>query len=91
MVLGYTRSGLAVLLPTGRADDASFAGWSRGDHVDAARILAEHSEREADPEVGPWCKQWSKAHKDLGKKTRKLLLIRGGAETTIRSIGRRRR
>jgi hypothetical protein len=90
MVLGYTRSGLAVLLPTSRVDDAGFAGWSRGDHVDAARILAEHSERERDPEVGPWCKQWSKAHKELGKSSRKQLLIRGGAETVIRSIGRRR-
>lgn len=97
MVLGYTRTGIAVLLPTSRVSDSdNFVGWSPGDHKDAYRILAEHGEREADPDVGPWCVQWSKAHRDLAKarkvrkKSNSSIRVRGAAETAIRSIRRRR-
>ncbi len=84
MTLGYTRTGLAVSLPTRRSpDEDSFTGWTRGDHVDAARILAEHGEREADPKIQPWCVRWAKEHRALGRRSRKALQIRGAAETSI--------
>lgn len=90
MVLGYTRSGHEVLLPTQKAVDMSqCAGWVPGDHFDAYRILVEHGERAEDP-IGPWCKRWAKAHKAIGKKAntkrrRAQAQIRGGAEATILS------
>lgn len=94
MVLGYTRSGHAVLLPSRAEPDMSeFSSWSPGDHLDASRILVEHGEREADP-VGVWCAHWASAHWMLGKKARKKQRrvqahIRGAAEATI--LSRRRR
>jgi hypothetical protein len=90
MVLGYTRSGHAVLLPMQKATDMSlFVSWSPGDHLDASRILIEHGERTGDP-VGAWCRRWAKAHKAIGKKAKKKIRraqaqIRGGAEATILS------
>jgi len=94
MVLGYTRSGHEVLLPMQkRADLSSFADWVPGDHIDAYKILTEHSERAEDP-IAHWCKRWAKAHKAIGKKAKKKIRkkiqkvqaqIRGGAEATILS------
>ena len=90
MVLGYTRSGHEVFLPTQKAISMSqFSGWSPGDHIDAYRILVEHSDRAEDP-LGHWCKRWAKAHKAIGKKAKKKIRkaqaqIRGGAEATILS------
>jgi hypothetical protein len=109
MVLGYTRNGHEVLLPAPPSSESSdssdssdspdmseFAGWTHGDHLDAARILMEHGEREADP-VGALCLQWSDIHRSIGKRAKKKLRrardtrsqIRSGAETTILA-GRRR-
>lgn len=89
MVLGYTRSGLAVDLPIEHEPDLSnFDGWSRGDHFDASRILMEHGEREQDQEVGSWCINWGRAHHATAKSSRRAR-IRGAAETIILS-GRRR-
>jgi hypothetical protein len=92
MVLGYTRAGYAVLLPTGRTPDASsFNDWTRGDHVDASRILAEHGEREPDDQIGSWCERWSKLHRTCSKSRRGMRVrIRGAAETAILSTRRRR-
>ncbi len=81
MILGYTRSGRPVLLPTQEAPDTSdvdayrrtrarFDGWSSGDHKDASRILMEHGERARDPKVGPRCTRWSSVHWDLGRRPR---------------------
>ena len=97
MVLGYTRSGHEVLLPTRHAPDMDpFGSWTPGDHLDASRILIEHGEREVDP-IGPWCTHWADAHWELGKSAKKKERrarrirgqIRGAAEATILS-GRRR-
>lgn len=89
MVLGYTRSGHEVLLPTQRIPDVEkFAGWTRGDHVDASRILKEHSEREVDPGVGSWCRRWAKAHRAL-RKSAKTSFVRGAAEISIKVRGPR--
>ena len=96
LILGYTRSGHEVLLPTREAPDMSeYSSWTPGDHLDASRILVEHGEREVDP-VGPWCTHWAGAHWALGKRAKKKLRrardrvqIRGGAEATILA-GRRR-
>jgi hypothetical protein len=93
MILGYTRSGHEVLLPTHKAPDMSlFGGWTPGDHLDASRILVEHGEREVEP-FGPWCMRWAKEHWSIGKRgkkrARKGRFIRGGAEVTIRTIRRR--
>jgi hypothetical protein len=97
MVLGYTRSGHPVLLPTRQTPDMDqFVGWTAGDHLDASRILVEHGEREVDP-VGPWCTHWAGAHWEIGKKAKKKrkkerrnqTQIRGAAEATILA-GRRR-
>lgn len=89
MVLGYTRSGHAVLLPSRRNPDmAQFVSWTPGDHLDASRILVEHGEREAEP-IGPWCAYWAKAHWSIGKRAKKRArrkaAIRGAAEATILS------
>ena len=90
MVLGYTRNGIEVLRPTRRTPDAdNFAGWTRGDHLDASRILVEHGEREQDLEVGSWCARWAKVHRALRKAAKKGAHIRGAAETSILA-GRRR-
>lgn|SRR5574341_1035751 len=95
MVLGYTRSGHAVFLPTERKPDMSqFANWTPGDHLDASRILVEHGEREGDP-FRSWCEHWASEHWVIGKKAKKRAKktkhagIRGAAETTILA-GRRR-
>ena len=97
LVLGYTRSGHPVLLPTRQTPDmAEFVSWTPGDHLDASRILVEHGEREADP-VGPWCAHWAGAHWAIGKRAKKerkkkrrvRAQIRGAAEATILA-GRRR-
>ena len=99
MVLGYTRSGHEVRLPTRETPDMSECGsWTPGDHLDASRILVEHGEREADP-IGPWCTHWAGAHWAIGKRAKKdkkkkrrdraRTQIRGAAEATILA-GRRR-
>jgi hypothetical protein len=71
LILGYTRTGRPVLRPTHDAPDsrhakAKLADWSRGDHVDASRILLEHGERESDPQLATWCTHWSSLHWHLG-------------------------
>lgn len=89
MVLGYTRTGIEVFLPTRRSPDKRrFVGWTRGDHVDASRIFAEHGDREGDPEVKEWCKRWAKTHRLVGRSSR-VGLIRAAAETSIRFSRRR--
>ena len=93
MVLGYTRGGHAVLLPTSRTPDVDqFVNWSSGDHRDASRILAENGEREAEP-IGPWCAQWAGAHRAMSKrskrKAKRARSIRGAAEVVIRGSRRR--
>lgn len=92
MVLGYTRSGHPVLLPTRQTPDMDqFVSWTPGDHVDASRILMEHSEREDEP-IGPWCVHWAGMHWALGKREGRKVRrarIRGAAEATI--LARRRR
>lgn len=90
MVLGYTRTGIEVRLPNSRTPDDDFAGWTRGDHLDASRILTEHGEREKDAELGSWCTRWAKVHRALRKASkRKSARIRGGAEISIRVNGSR--
>jgi hypothetical protein len=97
MVLGYTRSGHEVLLPTRETSDMTeFASWTAGDHLDASRILVEHGEREVEP-IGPWCMHRAGSHWEIGKhakkkerKARARTQIRGAVETTILA-GRRRR
>ena len=93
MVLGYTRSGHPVMLPTRQTPDMTeFGNWVPGDHIDASRILVEHGERESDP-VGPWCAHWASAHWAIGKRsTRKKLRrmhVRGAAEIAIKPTRRR--
>jgi hypothetical protein len=86
LVLGYTRAGHAVHLPTHQTPDMSqFVTWTPGDHLDASRILQEHGEREVEP-IGSWCSHWASAHKAIGKsdrKRRKRAQVRGGAEAMI--------
>jgi len=90
MVLGYTRSGHPVIRPSRRSFTADgFVGWERGDHVDAARILREHGEREQDPEIAPWCLRWAKAHREIGRSAKKHARVRGAAEIVIRMKGPR--
>ena len=72
---------------------SSYAGWTAGDHLDASRILVEHSEREGEP-TGTWCASWASAHWAIGRRAKKVRKkvranIRGGAEATILA-GRRR-
>lgn len=92
LVLGYTRAGHPVILPTRRTPDmAAFVTWTPGDHLDASRILMEHGEREEDP-IGAWCSHWAGAHWALGKRARrhkKRTRVLGAAEITI--LSRRRR
>ncbi len=89
MLLGYTRAGHEVRLPTERSFSAGdFVGWTSGDHVDASRILREHSEREQDREVRSWCKRWAKAHRALRSRTPKIISVRG-AELSIKVRGPR--
>jgi len=84
MILGYTRTGIEVRVPTdGDPDVRSLSGWTRGDHLDAARILREHSEREREHTVGVWCFHWAKAHKAKAKSRRSRLRVLGAAETAI--------
>lgn len=94
MVLGWTRSGIGVFLPTSASPDKeTFNGWTRGDHVDAGRILAEHGDRDDNPEVKSWCKRWAKIHRTIGKSgsaTVDTTVIRAAAETAILSRRRQR-
>jgi len=88
VVLGYTRAGHEVLLPTHQTPDMSrFVSWTPGDHLDASRILMEHGERESDP-LGSWCSYWAGAHRAIGKGARKprkrRIGVIGGAEVVIR-------
>lgn len=96
LVLGYTRSGHAVLLPAcGKPSLAEFVSWTTGDHLDASRILVQHGERLAADPDGSWCMDWAEAHRAVGKRSNKRSKktrragIRGGAEVAILS-GRRR-
>jgi hypothetical protein len=106
MVLGYTRTGKSVLLPTRGAPDTSnaegyrramseYADWTPGDHVDTSRILREHGERERDRRVGTWCTRWGRVHRDAADGRSRGLSVRGGAEATIRpsafQLSKRRR
>jgi len=89
MVLGYTRTGHEVLRPTRRSPaPEEFVRWIRGDHIDAERILKEHSEREQDPKISAWCKRWAKAHRTLRKSARRMS-VRGAAEISIKIRGPR--
>ena len=89
MVLGYTRVGHAVMRPTRHASDVDkMVGWTRGDHLDASRILAEHGERERDQEVGSWCESWARSHRAIGRAARRMR-IRGAAEIRVRLKGNR--
>jgi hypothetical protein len=89
LVLGYTRAGHEVLLPTQRSpDESAFVGWERGDHIDASRILKEHGERENDLEARSWCKRWAKAHRAM-RKAAKTVRVRGAAEISINVRGPR--
>jgi hypothetical protein len=89
MILGYTRTGHEVLLPTQQfPDTGDFCDWTRGDHIDASRILKEHGEREQDTEVGSWCRRWAKAHRAMRKAVRRAT-IRGAAEISIKIRGPR--
>jgi len=84
MVLGYTRSGIPVLLPTHRTPPLEdFVGWSRSDHIDASRILMEHGEREASTQARRMCRRWAEVHLATARPTRKLNIR--GAETAILS------
>src|SRR4029077_8668487 len=89
MTLGYTRTGHEVLLPIRRSPTPEeFINWTRGDHIDAERILREHGERELDPRTHSWCKRWAKAHRELRKSARRVH-IRGAAEISIKVRGPR--
>ncbi|HSX22361.1 MAG TPA: hypothetical protein VLE97_06250 [Gaiellaceae bacterium] len=95
MVLGYTRSGHEVCLPTRQNPDmAQFITWTPGDHLDASRILTEHGEREEEP-IGSWCMQWAGSHWAIGKSAKKRAKrarrtgIRGAAEIVILTPRRR--
>lgn len=106
MVLGYTRTGKTVLLPTRSAPDTSNAevyqramseydDWTSGDHFDTSRILREHGERERDRKIGTWCTRWARVHRDSADGRTRNLNVRGGAEATIRpsafQLSKRRR
>lgn len=72
LVLGYTRAGRTVIRPTCDATDrrrakAKLSDWTRGEHVDAARILVEHGAREPDPKIAAWCLLWASVHRDLSR------------------------
>ncbi len=89
LILGYTRTGLAVRLPPRRTPVmADFVNWSRSDHVDASHILMEHGERESNAQVGRWCMRWACAHQETSRAPRRAY-IRGGAEIAV--LARRRR
>jgi len=91
LVLGFTRAGHEVLLPTRPTPDmVQFVSWTPGDHLDASRILTEHGEREEEP-IGSWCMSWAKIHWAVGKRARRKAKakrrsgIRGAAEAAILS------
>lgn len=92
MALGYTRTGHEVLLPTRSSPSGEvFLHWTRGDHVDAERILKEHGEREADPKISAWCRAWAREHRGLRKSSERRVSIRGAAEISIKTRGRVKR
>lgn len=89
MILGYTRTGHEVNLPNHRSPEPEkFINWTRGDHIDAERILKEHGEREQDPRLNSWCRRWAKAHREWRKSARRVH-IRGAAEISIKVRGPR--
>lgn len=89
MILGYTRTGREVFLPTHSSPmQGELNDWSHGDHVDASHILREHSEREQDPLVSSWCKHWSRTHRAMRTSARKVS-VRGAAEISIKIRGPR--
>ena len=71
MLLGYTRRGIEVWRPTLDDPIVDFGGWTREDHVDAARILTENSEREDDSEIESLCWKRVKLHRDIAKLSRR--------------------
>jgi hypothetical protein len=89
MILGYTRTGHEVLLPTRRSPAPEvFSHWTRGDHTDAERILKEHGEREQEPRLSDWCRRWAKMHRGM-RKSGKRVNVRGAAEISIKTRGPR--
>jgi hypothetical protein len=76
-VVGTTRSGKPILVPSRGAPDtnnvdtfrktkARFADWSRGDHMDASVLYQELSERELDNKLRHRYRGWSAVHWDIG-------------------------
>jgi len=93
LILGYTRTGKAVLLPTcspNKNNGTKFEDWTRGDHYDTSRILKEHGERESDHKIGSWCARWARLHADESGATSRRTHIRGATETNIRPVGSHR-
>jgi hypothetical protein len=89
MVLGYTRTGREVFRPTRRSPaSGEFINWTCDDHIDAARILREHGEREQDPKISDWCRRWARTHRALRKSARRVS-VRGAAEISIKIRGPR--
>ena len=85
LVLGYTRTGREVLRPTSHAPALEdFVGWSRCDHIDAARILMEHGERMVNEPAGNRCLRWAEVHQETARPARRAH-IRGSAEIVILS------
>lgn len=100
LVLGYTRTGRAVMSPLQAAPSLTttdvlyrnFADWTRGDHLDTSHILAENSERASDPNYRSWCTSWARLHRDIGRGRVRIARapIRGATETLLRPSHRRR-
>jgi hypothetical protein len=76
-LLGYTRSSKPIFAPTRGAPDtnnivtykktrAKFAGWERGDHIDASILYRELSERTADKKLAWRYARWGGVHWDIG-------------------------
>jgi hypothetical protein len=78
LVLGTTRTGKAIILPDRRAPDtndalkfrklkASFATWTRGDHIDANALLGEYAaNHNHDARGRQLAGNWAAAHWDIG-------------------------
>jgi hypothetical protein len=76
-VVGTTRSGKPILVPSRGAPDtnnvdtfrktkARFADWSRGDHMDASALYQELAERELDSKLRRRYQGWGAVHWDIG-------------------------
>lgn len=76
-VLGYTGSGKPVYVPSRGAPDtnnidtfqktrAKFAGWTKADHMDAAKLHEDAAQATSDPKRGRAHSGWSAVHWDLG-------------------------